>query len=772
MRFALATLLVVSFAAQAAGVEQDTVSVTAINAEIREPTNGAGDGVFTSAFTISRGSGITGDLVVNITVGGTAAGADYRLTLDDEVTDVTSPGSDQVTIPDGESSITLRLAPRDDTTPEGRRTVILGIAESGGGSGSYLRGSGLEATVVLADNDLVLGWSIIRNGAAEDLKGAMPPEAAVRLSFYDVNNNPLDGTDLAGWGITDLRAEFRLLDGSAQAALNTDYFMTMMYRHAGSAGSSILDARSVSLGTGSETWTLGTKVADVDMTGADAGSVEEGDDIVPVNGHGMLQVGDVIAFGTESSRYYVIQQLIAATTPPAPAQPTPPAIRLDRGLDVAVTADTPIRNNVEVVIVANNSILGIPMSDDYFQVDLALTPKYDAVAEGAELITMQLLSSPDYIVKSPNDLELTLAEDDILAYIEAIDDANRATDNAGTLRVNLTSPAPRSLVIPIEIASGAGYAVPGVDYVALATSITIPSGSSSYDIEVVPLGGSGVDTVQISLVDTADIRIAGSGPSKGQTATVFVRDGVSVAGFGAVTIASHVASTSDEDAAATPAAFAVSIARSGDDNPEVTVPILVGGSAIPGVDYTELSASVVIPRLVVGATAAADASFISLRTESGSVTLPSGTPLRIGTDATVRTLGADTTVSTTAAYAPLTAVVGSLVNAGTTVGVNRVIVPVTAIVDDLAEGSETVSVTLLRASTTDNYTLGATTTAQVGITDTAAPPVDPGDDDGGSSNPKPAIGSGSGGSSGCGAGAASALLMGAFAVVALRRRRR
>jgi Tol biopolymer transport system component len=67
-----------------------------------------------------------------------------------------------------------------------------------------------------------------------------------------------------------------------------------------------------------------------------------------------------------------------------------------------------------------------------------------------------------------------------------------------------------------------GTAVPGVDYVALSGSVTIPANQATATIEVVPLNVaafSGRRTVTISLNPSPTVRLAG-----GKTATVFIDD--------------------------------------------------------------------------------------------------------------------------------------------------------------------------------------------------------------------------------------------------------
>ena len=95
-------------------------------------------------FTVSRGADTGGDLIVNYTVGGSAAeGSDFE----------TLGGS--VTIPDGASTGTVTVTPINDAEKEGDETVTLTLS---GGDG-YVVGSPDRGTVTIADDDSRVTYS-------------------------------------------------------------------------------------------------------------------------------------------------------------------------------------------------------------------------------------------------------------------------------------------------------------------------------------------------------------------------------------------------------------------------------------------------------------------------------------------------------------------------------------------------------------------------------------------------------------------------------------
>ncbi len=112
-----------------------TVSITATDASASETGPDPG------TFVVSRTGGTSGDLVVSLSVTGSAtAGTDYS---------GLSGGSTTVTIPNGQGSTSITITPIDDTAVEGSETVVTQVVAGSG----YTVGSPSSATVTIADND-------------------------------------------------------------------------------------------------------------------------------------------------------------------------------------------------------------------------------------------------------------------------------------------------------------------------------------------------------------------------------------------------------------------------------------------------------------------------------------------------------------------------------------------------------------------------------------------------------------------------------------------
>jgi hypothetical protein len=161
-----------------------SVTVTASDAAAAERQTEPG------AFTVSRSGPTAEPLVVTVTVGGTAsAGADYQAI----------PAS--LTIPAGEASATVVVAPVDDAEPEGAETVTLTVAPGAG----YAPGLPATATVGIADDDLPVVTVVAPDPAAAEAGGdpglftisrSGPTTAGLRVRFL-MSGVAQNGTDYA-----------------------------------------------------------------------------------------------------------------------------------------------------------------------------------------------------------------------------------------------------------------------------------------------------------------------------------------------------------------------------------------------------------------------------------------------------------------------------------------------------------------------------------------------------------------------------------------------
>ncbi|MCI0636593.1 MAG: hypothetical protein L0206_22135, partial [Actinobacteria bacterium] len=146
-------------------------------------------GLGTGTFTITRTGSTTSSLLVNLTVGGTAAaGSDYST--------ITSP----VTIAAGSATKTVTVTPVDDGTVESVETVVLTVAAGSG----YNVGSPSSATVAIADNDNPVAdadgdglpdtWESTHFGNTTSQNGTGDPDSdgATNLEEFQAGTDPMD----------------------------------------------------------------------------------------------------------------------------------------------------------------------------------------------------------------------------------------------------------------------------------------------------------------------------------------------------------------------------------------------------------------------------------------------------------------------------------------------------------------------------------------------------------------------------------------------------
>ena len=156
-------------------------------------------------------------------------------------------------------------------------------------------------------------------------------------------------------------------------------------------------------------------------------------------------------------------------------------------------------------------------------VAITIVPVDDAEIEGPETVTLTLSFASTYTVGAPADrtARVTIAdhEEPPPEISIAATDAAAAEEGSdpGTFTVSRTGNTADALVVSFTIATGPGEATNGADYVEelsgtdLATSVTIPAGSASTTITVVPVDDSdieGPETVTLTIAADAAYTVA------------------------------------------------------------------------------------------------------------------------------------------------------------------------------------------------------------------------------------------------------------------------
>ena len=185
------------------------ISVSATQAVAIESPSQAG------VYTITRSLNLNGAITVNLTFGGTAAAGRYTLSATGGATLI---GTTQLTMPDGVATVTIRLTPIADGTPEPAQTAVLTI---GSGTG-YALGNPTSATVTLYDTNAptisISPATVTIAGATTartltftvSISGSSPTAASVLVATAN-------GTAVAGVDYTSLSKTLTFSAGSITA---------------------------------------------------------------------------------------------------------------------------------------------------------------------------------------------------------------------------------------------------------------------------------------------------------------------------------------------------------------------------------------------------------------------------------------------------------------------------------------------------------------------------------------------------------------------------
>jgi hypothetical protein len=460
------------------------------------------------------------------------------------------------------------------------------------------------------------------------------------------------------------------------------------------------------------------------------------------SGIGGFDVGDVIRFtGLPNSDY-----VVTATTGFPGAGVNSGTITISGftgpvgsggGTAAVLTDGTVVLTHLPVPLVGNGAYLLLPPTSA--GIEFGVTPVHDGIPEAAEGVIMTLTGDANYLLQSPSDGLVTIADDDVIANLTLDPAATQASEPSipGRFLVTLTSAFPRAIAVPYNVT---GTATPTTDYAPLSGLLTIPAGSTSGLLTITPVADAaveGTETVIVTLLPSNDYRFSGApGSGVNPSATMSLLDFKPVVSLAAV---------NTTEGSATPGSFTVSYPSAGLDQ-DVIVAITYAGTA-SGADYTgSLPATITIPAgtnssAPVLFTALTDALAESTETIVATITpntaayqvgtasatlgiadanptISIGTPVDSGEGlaagsfivsypgaSLLQTFTVPLTYSGTASGADFTAALpaSAVINSGT----STVTIPVPVFDDALNEGPETLIVTI---GSDPSYHLGTTTT--------------------------------------------------------------
>ena len=514
--------------------EQPMVTIAATDNEAGEPAQGKGNGTF----TITRAGSTAQALTANLIIGGTATpGSDYTVL----------PTS--VTIPAGQSTVTLPVTVLDDSEAESDEAITITLQAGAG----FSIGAASSATVYIYDDEptqvrVEIGDSLCAEAATPDTGTFILRRLGLRNSAitagYTMSGTATNGTD------------YTTLNGTATIAGNSG-FTTLTV-------TPINDA----LVEGTETAVL-TLSAGTGYTAAEPSSASldiRDDETVDVN----VTVGNATCIEQASpvSGNFTITRTAVSASP----------------LTVNYTVSGTATNGTDYTTL--NGTVTIPANAT--TANVSVTPIDDAQAEGTESVILTLApGGTTYDIGDTRTQTIWIQDNESPSISVAATDASAAEAdggavNPGQFTISVSSAQASDLTVPYTVG---GSAINGMDYARLPGTAVIPARQTSVTLPVDVVDddlAEIAETVTLTLGQIAGYNIA-------STSAVQVNISASDA-----TEANIVAA--DPSAAENPldtAQFVVTLSK-----PSATATAIaytVSGTAMNGIDYTTLTGSLNIP---------------------------------------------------------------------------------------------------------------------------------------------------------------------------------
>ncbi|HSG40566.1 MAG TPA: Calx-beta domain-containing protein, partial [Thermoanaerobaculia bacterium] len=269
---------------------------------------------------------------------------------------------------------------------------------------------------------------------------------------------------------------------------------------------------------------------------------------------------------------------------------------------------------------------------------VTVTPNNDAAIEGNETLVLTLGQSAAYrLAADRTAVAVTIADDESPAgrptvTIEATDGAaSEAGPDAGIFRIERTGGTAANLQVSLRLT---GTATSGVDYAAIPTLVTIPSGQAGVDVAVTPIVDNRLETTETAILSIHPTPAYGVGAAATASVRIGERDQAS-----SLPIVSTVAiDFQASEPGANAGAFLVT--RTGGTTGGLSANISPAGTAAEGADYATLPLSVFfapgVNRVTVPVTPLDDADAegaetVTLRADPAPAVLvgPAGAPVTI-----------------------------------------------------------------------------------------------------------------------------------------------
>ncbi len=422
--------------------------------------NGGGS----QTITLTRTGDLSADLPISLNLYGTATlGSDYSLAP------TLALGTNTVTIPTGTNSISFTFTPLNDANVEGPETVSITILEDP----AYMVVALNEATITILSEDQPSLPAVSITAITATIPESGPDPGLLQFSrngstvgdltvFYTVAGTATPGTDYSS-----LPGVVVIPSGSSSAIVNVRAFDDKDVE---------LDETVIATISANGAYTIGTSSATVKILD---------DDLLSVS---VAVTDDSASEPSTSGRFTVkrdgdlTESLVVGYTVGGTATP---------GLDY-----TALSGSVTIPATATSA-------------DIVVNPLSDAIVEGDESVSITLTNNPGYDVTDPGVATLFIHDaQKVSVSVTATDEtASEPGSDTGMFRVSRGAVTSGNLTVNLAVS---GSAVNGVDYVPIDSTVVIPDGASSVDVEIIPFDDLQIEydeTVLISVLPSTNYNI-------------------------------------------------------------------------------------------------------------------------------------------------------------------------------------------------------------------------------------------------------------------------
>ena len=252
------------------------------------------------------------------------------------------------------------------------------------------------------------------------------------------------------------------------------------------------------------------------------------------------------------------------------------------GIFVPQTTAAAVTTLISPVISADGELqLLIPYNSTKLEISIEPIGAGDG-AESAEAVRMRMIADEDYVILTPQDALVTIADRDVVAGV-SVETSAGLPSTEGAFRFTLSKPYSRSVKVPFLLTGLAGGVLvgEGTAFETLQREVTFVAGQTTLLLPVRPISTGSPTSMVLSLLGTEDYKLGGSTSSSlNPSATMHINDVI-----GTVTITAPISAATESNVTPVNGMFTVSVARNAGQVGVVALRLSVSGTAVNGSRY-------------------------------------------------------------------------------------------------------------------------------------------------------------------------------------------